>query len=143
MPSKVTVFRSQQTEMQINSIVEDLDSLQAPEQTADWGKYDGPYTMPWKNGAELEGNKDSSNFNFQTDVLDNLNASYLNDRFSSMMKIAETEAQIPGDSVFIPLHKDYFGYFFPEKVNSTEIVNTLLTGEGKTCRAEHYQFGDR
>ena len=140
MPSKVTVFRSQQTEMQINSIVEDLDSLQAPEQTADWGKYDGPYTMPWNNGAELEGKKDSSNFNFQTDVLDNLNASYLNDRFSSMMKIAETEAQIPGDSVFIPLHKDYFGYFFPEKVNSTEIVNTLLTGEGKTCRAKESKY---
>lgn len=140
MPSKVTVFRSQQTEMQINSIVEDLDSLQAPEQTADWGKYDGPYTMPWNNGAELEGNKDPSDFNFQTDVIDNQNASYLNDRFSSMMKIAETEAQIPKDSVFIPLHRDYSGYYFPEKADPTGIVNVLLNQEGNTCRAEESKY---
>ena len=131
--TQTTILQANQTELRISSIVEDLDSLNPPAPGSDWGKYTGELQAPWKNATEIESKKDSENFNFQTDVLDNITGSYSSDRYSSMIKIAETEAKIPGKSVFIPLSADCQGYYFAEEANTLGIANKTLEEEGINC----------
>ena len=131
--TQTTVLQANQTELRISSIVEDLDSLNPPAPGSDWGKYTGELQAPWKNATEIESKKDSENFNFQTDVLNNITGSYSSDRYSSMIKIAETEAKIPGKSVFIPLSADCQGYYFAEEANTLGIANKTLEEEGINC----------
>ena len=50
-----------------------------------------------------------------------------------MIKIAETEAKIPGKSVYIPLNSDCRGYYFAKEANTVDIVNKTLEEEGINC----------